>query len=103
MPTNEERGKRVETEYPFAKQKHLIHIRGLEATLADRNKQIADMRAELQEVRESETVKKEVDAAYKRGWQDCAQRLMDVTRAAELATQNLGDQVFDVLLEGERK
>ena len=90
----------METEYPFAKQKHLIHIRGLEATLADRNKQIADMRAELQEISESETVKKEVDAAYKRGWQDCAIRLAKEIYQARQALSAVKAKTYDAYAEG---
>lgn len=90
-------------EFPHAKEKHLIHIRGLEATLADRNKQIAELRAEVERGQSSRAVQDKVDAAYKRGWKDCATGLMETTRKAALGLREIRKEAFEIYLEGDQR
>lgn len=74
-------------EYPHAKEKHLIHIKGLEATLAERNRQIAKLKTENEQGATSQGVQQKMDSAYRKGWEDCANRL---THATHLAAAELG-------------
>lgn len=55
-------------EYPFAREKHLIHIRGLQATLADRNRRIEELVAALAEAKSGALDEASREEEYRRGW-----------------------------------
>lgn len=48
-------------------------------------------------------VQDKIDAAYKRGWEDCATGLMETARKAVLALREIRAEAFKVYLEGDRK
>lgn len=91
-------------EYPHAKEKHLIHIKGLEATLAERNKQIAEQRAMIEQGQTSRMVQNKIDAAYKKGWEDCADRLTHATHLAAAELGRVRREALDIYFdEGKNK
>ena len=78
-----------------------IHIKGLQATLTERNKQIAELQDKLanpgiiegQQIRQS----------YKAGWRACADKLMSETATATNALTLLRSQAFESLLKNEKR
>jgi len=78
-----------------------IHIKGLQATLTERNKQIAELQDKLanpgiiegQQIRQS----------YKAGWRACAEKLMSETATATNALTLLRSQAFESLLKNEKR
>ena len=78
-----------------------IHIKGLQATLTERNKQIAELQDKManpgiiegQQIRQS----------YKDGWRACAEGLMSETATATNALTLLRSQAFESLLKNEKR
>ena len=86
--------------FPFAKEAHLIHIRGLEATLTRRNEWIEELETRLSTRAVENTA---LNRAYKDGWKDCAAKMMDITHKAALDLRELRADAFELYLEGDRK
>lgn len=81
----------------------LIHIAGLETTLARRNARIAELEAKLTDPK---VMDKELDrklkAAYNRGWKECAAKLMEATRKAAVELSKVRKDALNVYLEGDK-
>ena len=63
-------------------ERQAIHIKGLEAVLAERNRQIERLKEQLSEEGAARRSSSEMRAEYRRGWGDCAAKLMEATRQA---------------------
>lgn len=82
---------------------HLIaHIQGLQATLTQRNATIEKLRQDLGLAESGEPNEKALNKAYKRGWEDCALRLENVTRDAAVSLGRIRKNALDIYYEGER-
>ena len=90
-------------EYPFAQKKHLIHIKGLEATLAERNRTIEKLQAQVAEAYTTSANSERLNREYRRGWKDCANSLMGATHKAAQALREIRAEAFELYLEGEKK
>ena len=80
-----------------------IHIEGLQATLTKRNARIAELEAKLAEpVDVPEKVKKMVSNAYKSGWKDCANLMMEATKDTAQVLSKIRKDAFDLYLQGDK-
>lgn len=79
----------------------IIHIKGLQAVLTERNETIARLEAKLQspELLEQAETKK----AYKKGWQDAANSMMNLSIDAAKSLRQIREDAWKIYLEGEQK
>lgn len=79
----------------------IIHIKGLQQTLTERNEKITRLEAKLNapEIINDAAVKK----AYKRGWQDAASSMMELSMDAARSLRKIRGEAWAVYLEGEHK
>ena len=78
-----------------------IHIKGLQATLTERNIRIAEMEEDVADPnpRQERAIKK----AYKDGWRACAEELMSETATMANSLLCLRSKAFESLLENEKR
>lgn len=77
-----------------------IHIEGLQATLTKRNARIAELEARLNEpIDFPEKVQKLIDKAYKKGWKDASNVLIENTRDAALELGKIRKEAFRIYLK----
>lgn len=63
-------------------ERQAIHIKGLEAVLGERNRQIERLKEQLSEEGAARRSSSEMKAEYRRGWGDCAAKFMEAARRA---------------------
>ena len=80
----------------------IIHIEGLQATLAKRNQRIAELESQLNNFGKSRVVEKAEKRAYKRGWEDCSNLLANSAHEMARALYKIRQSAFKVALEGEK-
>lgn len=79
-----------------------IHIEGLQATLTKRNARIAELEAKLSlPIDLPAKTQKLLDKAYKQGWKDCANVLMESTRDAALTLGKIRRNAFRLYVDGK--
>ena len=83
--------------------KQAAHVAGLEAIIKRKNERIASLEEQLAAGGDSLAVQRRVKKAYKRGWEDAANRMMNVTHQAAIALSHLRADAFETILDGERK
>jgi len=78
-----------------------IHIKGLQATLTERNIRIAEMEEDVADPnpRQERAIKK----AYKDGWRACAEELMSETATMANSLLCLRSKAFESLLKNEKR
>jgi cyclopropane fatty-acyl-phospholipid synthase-like methyltransferase len=81
----------------------IIHIKGLQQTLTERNAHIAELEKQLTKAGMIARAEREVKKAYKQGWQACASRLMEITRKTALELSEVRKEAWQAYLEGENK
>ncbi|WP_413455977.1 hypothetical protein ACLQ8T_05715 [Glutamicibacter sp. FR1] len=78
-----------------------IQVAGLETTLARRNEVIARLEERIKNG-EGVNGKQEYQRGYKAGWKDCAGGLMEFTRKANQALEQVNKVAFRTWLEGDK-
>ena len=73
----------------------IIHIEGLQATLTKRNNRIADLEAIIEKMKMDPVSTAEQQKYYKKGWQDCAIKLMEATKEAAVDLAKVHKKAFD--------
>lgn len=81
----------------------VIHIKGLQQTLTERNARIAELESKLTKQGSKIQVEMAVRKAYKKGWTDCAGKLIDVTRQTALQLSEVRKEAWKIYTEGELK
>ena len=81
----------------------IIHIKGLQQVLTERNARITELEKQLSDAGKTARVEREVKRAYKKGWQDCAGLLMEITRKTALDLSKVRKEAWSLYLEGENK
>lgn len=81
----------------------IIHIKGLQQTLTERNARIDELEKRLTKSGLTARAEREVKKAYKQGWQACASKLMEITRLTAFQLSEVRKEAFRVYLEGENK
>lgn len=78
-----------------------IHIEGLQATLTKRNARIAELEAKLAdpELINNAAIRR----AYRRGWKECAGRMMEASKETALLLKEIRKDAFEIYLEGDKK
>lgn len=79
----------------------IAHIKGLQATLTERNQVIANLQEQLGLAENGEPQQKALAKAYRDGWKACAGRLTRITVDAALALRDINKQAHDIYREGE--
>lgn len=85
------------------KQAVQTHVEHLQATLAKRNEQIERLTERVAEAEAGEPNQSALVRAYKRGWQDAAGHLMEVTRKAAVDLGKVRKDAWDLYLQAERR
>lgn len=80
----------------------IIHIEGLQATLAKRNARISELEQLLSGDWKNRAAKKAEEKAYRRGWEECANSMMNATRDCVLALGKHRKAALDAYYEPER-
>lgn len=65
-----------------------IYVIGMETTLAERRNRIADLEEQVKKLKSNPKAAAEEKKAYKKGWQDCASHLINITHEC---ARKLGD------------
>jgi cyclopropane fatty-acyl-phospholipid synthase-like methyltransferase len=86
-----------------SREQLIIHIKGLQQTLTERNARIAQLEKQLTKAGMTARAEREIKKAYKQGWQACASLLMETTRKTALALSEVRKEAWQVYLEGENK
>ena len=81
----------------------LIHIEGLQATLAKRNKRIAELEQQIVELKNNPVAGAAEKAAYKKGWQAAASHLSVTIRELAFELRKIDKEAFHIYLDGEKK
>ena len=81
----------------------LIHIEGLQATLAKRNARIVELEAKITKQGGKIQTELAIRKAYKKGWTDCAGKLIDITRQTALQLSEVRKEAWRIYSEGEMK
>lgn len=76
-------------------------IVGLQETLRQRNKTIEELREQITQADQSDRFKKKLDAAYRRGWEDAGNHLMNITHEAAIGLRKLRVDAFNFVLHGD--
>lgn len=84
------------------REKLVVHIEGLQATLAKRNERIAELEKELTEQGKSKSIERAEKKAYKQGWRDCSSHLMETTRVLALELNKVRKDSFDLYLKSDK-
>jgi hypothetical protein len=82
---------------------YIIHIEGLQATLAKRNARIAELEHQLKEAKAGALQTEMAKAAYRKGWKACAEHLQGAARKMAYELTEIDKTAFKVWLEGEQK
>lgn len=85
-----------------ATEQQQIHIEGLQVTLANRNRQIEELRNRVTRAEAEGPGARAVKDAYKRGWKDCASQLMTATQDAANALRVIRSDAFKEYLNGDK-
>lgn len=80
-----------------------IHIEGLQATLTKRNARIAELEAQVAELKNNPLAGISKDRAYRDGWKACAGHLMETTRKTALQLSEVRKEAFRLYMDGEKK
>jgi len=80
----------------------IVHIEGLQATLTRRNARIEQLEAQIAEGGNSPAQKAAIKKAFKRGWTECAQRLMAATSQAAGALTTINREAWQEYLNSEQ-
>lgn len=78
-----------------------IHIEGLQAVLKRRNDNIARLENVIEEMKQDHTTQHDVKNAYRKGWQDCAEKLMSTVHQAALDLRQVKSDAFRIYLDGD--
>ena len=79
----------------------IIHIKGLQQTLTERNAKIAALEAKL---KSPETINDAATRrAYKQGWKDASSAMMDLSMDAARSLRKIREDAWKIYLEGEQK
>lgn len=78
----------------------IIHIEGLQAVLIKRNLRIAELEEKLANPELINNTA--VTRAYRRGFKECASRMMDATRESALLLKDIRKDAFELYLEGDK-
>ena len=81
----------------------IIHIKGLQQTLTERNVRIAELEKQLTKAGMTARAERDIKRAYKQGWQACANQLMDITRKTALELSEVRKEAWKLYLDGETK
>ena len=81
----------------------IIHIKGLQQTLTERNARIVALEAKIAELKDNPEAAFSKQRAYKEGWKACAGHLMETTRRAALELGEIRKDAFKLYLEGDKK
>lgn len=88
------------------RESHIIHIEGLQATLTKRNARIAELEAERDAMKQGDLgsphITRAIEAAHRRGWQECANFLNDSTKELVLKLGKIRKNALDAYYEPER-
>ena len=76
-------------------------IVGLQETLRQRNQTIEVLRKQIAQETSSEAFQQKLDAAYKRGWKDAGNHLMNITHEAARGLRKLREDAFNFVLHGD--
>ena len=76
------------------KESLIIHIEGLQATLAKRNARIAELEAQIAELKDNPLARMSEDKAFKEGWKACAGHMMELTRATAVELGKVRKEAF---------
>lgn len=83
--------------------KQAAHVAGLEAIIRQKNEKITRLEEQVAAGSESPIVQRRIKKAYKDGWEDAANRMMNMTNQAAVALRQLRSDAFETILEGERR
>lgn len=83
--------------------KQAAHVAGLAAIITQKNGHIERLKAQLAEGAESPQVQSRIAREYKRGWDDAANRMMNLTQSIARDMSTLRADAFELILEGERR
>lgn len=83
--------------------KQAAHVAGLEAIIQRKNERIAHLEEQVALGGDSPAAQRRVRKAYKQGWGDAANRMMNATHQAAIALSHLRSDAFETILDGERK
>lgn len=79
----------------------LVHIEGLQSVLTKRNARIVELETQLTGGVGSSTVQRALVKEYRRGWRECAHRLMETSRTAAYALRDVRSDAYKIYLEGD--
>lgn len=82
--------------------KQAAHVAGLEAIIRQKNEKIARLEEQVAAGGESPIVQRRIKKAYKDGWEDAANRMMNITHQAAISLRDLRSGAFETILEGVR-
>jgi hypothetical protein len=82
------------------KEQLIIHIKGLQQTLTERNARIAELEKQLTRAGKNARTERAIKKAYEQGWQACAYRLMAITHKTALELREIRKEAFDLYLKG---
>lgn len=85
------------------KESLIIHIEGLQATLTKRNERIAQLELQVETLKNNPASSANEKKAYKKGWQDCANHMMESTREMARKLSDIRKEAFGLYLDGDRK
>jgi hypothetical protein len=83
-------------------QRLMIHVEGLQVTLAKRNEQIARLQAKIIHLEEGTATNAEIVKAYGKGWKACAELMEATANEAIKSLDNFRSFAFRESLQGER-
>ena len=81
----------------------IIHVKGLQQTLTERNARIVELEKQFNKAGMTARTERAIKKAYKQGWQACASRLMEITRKTALELSEVRKEAWQIYLEGENK
>jgi len=85
------------------KEHLVIHIKGLQQTLSERNARIAELEKQLTKSATTARTKREIKKAYVEGWKACANRLREITLKTALDLSEIRKEAWQIYTEGENK
>lgn len=80
----------------------IIHIEGLQATLAKRKARIEELEKQLDKQMKSERAEAMKSKAYKQGWKDCAENMKGIAQDVARNLRKIDEGAFRLYLEGEK-
>lgn len=80
----------------------IIHIKGLQQTLTERNERIAQLEKQVSQLKLNPVTEAATRKAYKAGWKACAGQMMEVTRTTARALSEVRKEAWELYLKGDK-